>query len=396
VPHAALEIVAVASIGAVAYSYAIYPFLLAAIAVLKQMLADARYVLGKKDRRGDSESELPEVAVVISAYNEEKHVAARIDNLLAQDYPSGRLHVYIGSDGSSDRTGEILARIVDPRVRAFVFAENRGKASVLNDLVERTREPVLVFSDANTAFDRAATRRLARHFADAHVGGVSGELRLIDAAGGDNQDGLYWRIEQFMKFFEGRLGALLGANGAIYAIRRELWKPLRPDTICDDFCVGMNVPAQGRRLVYEPNAWAEEESPAAIADEFNRRVRIGIGNFQALMRQPDYFTKTSFATVFAYVSHKVLRWIAPHLLIVGLAASLLLAPGSAAWTAFALLQIAGYAASAWAYRMSTRGRKLPGPLRILAFLFALNLAFLIASARYARGNYRGSWRRSER
>jgi cellulose synthase/poly-beta-1,6-N-acetylglucosamine synthase-like glycosyltransferase len=395
VPHTALEIVAIASIGAVVYSYAIYPFVLAAVAALKQVLADAHYVLGKKDRRG-GEAELPDVAVVISACNEEKHVAARIDNLLAQDYPSGRLHVYIGSDGSDDRTGEILARIVDPRVHAFVFSENRGKASVLNDLVGRTHEPVLVFSDANTAFDRAATRRLARHLADPKIGGVSGELRLIDAAGGDNQDGIYWRIEQFMKFFEGRLGALLGANGAIYAIRRELWKPLRPDTICDDFCVGMNVSAQGRRLVYEPNAWAEEESPAAIADEFGRRVRIGIGNFQALVRQPDYFTKTSAATVFAYVSHKVLRWIAPHLLIIGFVASLLLASTSPAWAAFALLQAAGYTVSAWAYRMSTQDRKLSGPLRILAFLFALNLAFLIASVRYAQGNYRGSWRRSDR
>lgn len=382
-------------IGAVVYSYALYPLVLAMIAGAVQTVRDARYVLGKRDRRVLRDAELPMVAVVISAYNEERHIGPRIENLLALDYPADRLKILIGSDGSRDRTGEIMAGFNDPRLQAHAFEQNRGKASVLNDLVSRVDAPIVAFSDANTYFERQALRKLAAHFADARVGAVSGELRLKGAAG-DNQDSLYWRVEQFLKFFEGRIGGLLGANGAIYAIRRELWQPLASDTICDDFCVAMSVAATGHRLVYEPTAWAEEDTPDAIGEEYKRRVRIGIGNFQALVRHPEYLWRTSLGTIFAYISHKVLRWIAPHLLVLGLIASLWLARDSMAWGVFAALQIVGYLAAAALYGVSGRGGRLPGVLRIPAFLFALNWAFLIASYRYATGRYSGSWRRTAR
>lgn len=391
----ALTMLAVGCLGAVVYSYALYPGLLVAVAALAQGIRDIRYVLGKRERRNPGGGVLPAVAVVISAYNEERHIRARIDNLLALDYPRELLHVYVGSDGSHDRTGEILAAFEQATVHAHVFAENRGKASVLNDLVARTHEPILLFSDANTFFARDAVRRLVAHFRTPDVGAVSGELRLL-RSNGDNQDSLYWRVEQVLKFFEARIGGLLGANGAIYAIRREFWIPLKTDTICDDFCVAMSVAAAGKRLVYEPAAWAEEDTPDAISEEFHRRVRIGIGNFQALFRHPEYLFCTSVATRFAYVSHKVLRWIAPHLMIVALFASLILASQSRLWLLLASLQIVAYAGAALLYAASLGGVRLPSLLRIPTFLFALNLAFLLASWRYASGNYRGSWKRTRR
>ncbi len=391
----ALEWIALACIGAVLYSYAAYPIVLAVLAAAAQGLRDARYVLGKHDRRNESGAALPEVGIVISAFNEERHIRERIQNLLDLDYPPHLLRAYIGSDGSRDATGEFLSAQTDPRIRAFVFEQNRGKATVLNDLVARGTESILVFSDANTFFHRDALRRLVTHFSEPQVGGVNGELRLVGVAG-DNQDSLYWRVEQFLKFFEARINGLLGANGAIYAIRRSLWAPLRPDTICDDFCIAMNVSASRHRLVYEPSAWAEEEAPAAIGDEYQRRVRIGIGNFQALVRHPEYFWRTSLGTSFAYVSHKVLRWIAPHLLIVGLGASLWLGRESPVWLAFGGLQILAYVAAAILYGRSRRGHSLQPLLRIPAFLFALNWAFLVASVRYASGQYSGSWRRTSR
>ena len=389
------EWIVLACIGAVLYSYAIYPFVLAVLAAAAQGVRDARYVLAKQDRRNGGDTALPEIGIVISAFNEERHIRERIQNLLDLDYPANLLRAYIGSDGSRDATGELLSAQTDPRIRAFVFEKNRGKASVLNDLVARGTESILVFSDANTFFHRDALRRMVAHFSDSRVGGVSGELRLVGVAG-DNQDSLYWRVEQFLKFFEARIHGLLGANGAIYAIRRPLWIPLRPDTICDDFCVAMNVSASRHRLVYEPTAWAEEDTPAAIGDEYQRRVRIGIGNFQALMRHPEYLWRTSLGTSFAYVSHKVLRWIAPHLLIVGLGVSLWLGRESPGWLAFGVLQALAYAAAALLYRLSRRGHSLQPFLRIPAFLFALNWAFLVASVRYASGQYSGSWRRTSR
>ncbi len=393
--HTFLQWTALLSIGAVVYSYALYPIVLAVVAGCVQTVRDARYVFAKRDRRGQREAELPAVAIIISAYNEERHIGPRIENLLALDYPADKLTILIGSDGSRDRTGAIMAGFDDPRLHALPFEQNRGKASVLNDLVARAQAPILVFSDANTYFETQAVRRLVRHFADERVGAVSGELRLKGAAG-DNQDSLYWRVEQFLKFFEGRIGGLLGANGAIYAIRRALWQPLASDTICDDFCVAMSVAATGHRLVYEPTAWAEEDTPDAIGEEYKRRVRIGIGNFQALVRHPEYLWRTSAGTIFAYLSHKVLRWIAPHLLLVGLIATLALALDAWPWAVFAGLQIAGYLGAAALYGVSGRGGTLPGLLRIPAFLFALNWAFLIASYRYATGRYSGSWRRTSR
>lgn len=390
-----IQVVASLSIGAVVYSYVLYPVILALVASVVQTLRDAKYVFKKQNRRARSEVPLPCIAVLISAFNEERHLQRRIDNLLAQDYPPHLLHAYIGSDGSRDSTGAILSACQDPRITAFVFEHNRGKASVLNDLVGHTTEPIIAFSDANTFFERGALRKLVAHFSDPDVGGVSGELRLL-GAGGDNQDSLYWRLEQFLKFFEARIGGLLGANGAIYAVRRSLWQPLAIDTICDDFCVAMNVVAARYRLVYEPAAWAEEETPQAIGDEYQRRIRIGIGNFQALVRHPEYLWRSSIGTVFAYVSHKILRWTAPHLLILGLAASLLLAVQSSAWLTFSILQLAAYLGAAIGYRSSRNGRSLPSAMKIPAFLFALNWAFLVASKRYIAGQYSGSWRRTGR
>ncbi len=390
-----LQAVVATCFGAVLYSYLIYPLILVGLA---GALRIARSMLHRSDPRHPhlpSEPALPSIAVIIAAHNEEAHITARIRNLLVLDYPAERMHIHAGSDGSSDRTGELLAAFDDPRVHGIVFPHNRGKASVLNDLVARADQEILVFSDANTQFGSAAARALVAHFADPRVGCVSGELRLA-RAGGDNQDSLYWRVEQFLKFHEAGIGGLLGANGAIYAIRRELWQPLRADTICDDFCVGMNVAAAGWRLVYEPAAWAEEDTPETITDEYRRRVRIGIGNFQALVRHPGYLWRTSIGTAFAYFSHKVLRWIAPHLLVIGLVGSLLLGLGSRSWFYFGLLQLAGYLAAAALWRVSRDGRSIPRMLRIPVFLFALNWAFLIASARYASGRYSGSWRRTRR
>lgn len=390
-----LEFFAVAGVALVVYSYALYPIVLSLVASWVQLVGDARYVLQKGDRRAHPEVGLPRVAVVISAFNEAKHLAARIDNLLALDYPAELLSCYIGSDGSRDQTGQILTACRDPRIHGFVFEQNRGKASVLNDLVSRGTEPIIVFSDANTFFDAQALKRLVRHFADAKVGGVSGELRLLRSAG-DNQDSLYWRLEQFLKFFEARIHGLLGANGAIYGIRRALWQPLPPDTVCDDFCVAMNVSATGAKLVYEPTAFAEEDSPESMTDEYHRRIRIGIGNFQAFYRHPEYLWKTSWGTRFSYISHKVLRWFAPHLLIVSLLASAALGLQFSSWAWVAGLELTAYVCAAGLYWHSGRGGRLPSLLKITAFLFALNWAFLIASMRHATGRFSGSWRRTAR
>lgn len=367
----------------VAYSYVFYPLVLTLI---------ARSVATKQVDYAQRSA--PAVACIIAAYNEERHISARIDNVLEQTYDAGKLTLYVGSDGSRDRTSELLAKRHEDRVRTFIFERNRGKASVLNDLVAASTEPILVFSDANAMFAPDAVERLVSRFDDPAIGAVSGELKLLDSAG-SNQDSAYWRMEQFLKRNEAKIGGLLGANGAIYALRREAFKPLAPDTIIDDFCAAMIAVADGWKLVYEPRAIAIEDTPDDISDEYYRRVRIGIGNYQAFFRHPEFLTRTNWATRFAYVSHKVLRWFAPHLMIAALVASACAAQYSSLFLGLFIAQLALYG-SATAVRLLELDARVPKIARMVLLLLTLNFAFLVGFMKYVSGRYSGSWRTTAR
>ncbi|MGH8865541.1 MAG: glycosyltransferase family 2 protein, partial [Burkholderiales bacterium] len=320
--------------GLLSYAYLVYPALVLAAARFRR--------ISKEIPVGES---WPQVAIVIAAYNEEKHIEARIRNLLGQDYPPERLTVYIGSDGSTDATAQVAASVADQRTVIRDYVPNRGKASVLNDLVGQATQEVIVFSDANTRFENDTVARLVAAFADPGVGAVCGELILTPPDQAGNQDHEYWSLERGLKAAESSIDGLLGANGGVYAIRRALYQPLRPDTICDDFLIVMNIAVAGQRVIYEPRARAHEETPGDMGAEFKRRVRIGIGNYQSLFRHPAFLISTNVARRWTYVSHKLLRWMTPHLLIIMLLASCV----AAAQPPYALLlamQLAAYAA-AW-------------------------------------------------
>lgn len=364
------------------YTYLLYPLLLPFLARLfpSQSLPDAR-------ERAET---FPSVACIIAAFNEEQHIAARIDNVLTQTYDPAKLMLYVGSDGSRDKTASLILERKCDRVQALIFDKNRGKATVLNDLVAASSEPILVFSDANTMFEPDAVARLVARFEEPDVGAVCGELKLLDSKG-SNRDSVYWRIEQSLKRNEAELGGLLGANGAIYAVRRELYRPIPAGTIIDDFCIAMNVAASGWRLVYEPKAVAVEDTPDEISEEYHRRVRIGIGNYQTFFRHPEYLLRTNIATCFAYVSHKVLRWFTPHLMLAALAASAVLSLESRFYAGVLLLQLAVYGVAAVVWRFNLQ-RALPRLPAMAFFLLTLNWAFLVAFVRFILGQYSGSWR----
>jgi cellulose synthase/poly-beta-1,6-N-acetylglucosamine synthase-like glycosyltransferase len=368
-----------------AYSYVIYPALMISIsAIVRRTRTPATQ---------DSSGELPTVAVVVAAYNEEHTIAGRIENLLKQDYPSDRLHIFIGSDGGSDRTADVAARFAGTNVTVRAFSTNRGKASVLNDLVAEATAAVIVFTDANTVFAPDTVRRLATSF-DSRTAAVCGELILGTTGAGSNRDHQYWNFERRLKLAESAIGGLLGANGGVYAIRRDAFQPLRPDTICDDFVIAMNIAVEGRAVGYVPAAAAFEEIPADVEAEFHRRVRIGIGNYQALFRHPRYLYAGSAALGFTYFSHKVLRWLTPHLGLAILAATIVKAD-EPVYLAFAAAQIAALLV-AWLVHSTRAQIAWPGPLRLASYFAVLNLAFLVGFSSFLRGNYRGSWRRTAR
>jgi cellulose synthase/poly-beta-1,6-N-acetylglucosamine synthase-like glycosyltransferase len=370
-----------AAVVLVAHSYVIYPALMVLI---------GRHA-GRPSQPSSEKS--PSVAVVLAAFNEEGHIEARIRNVAELDHAGAKVVLYIGSDGSTDATATVASRHSGESVRVLAFVERRGKASVLNELLAAVDEDIVVFTDANTKFEHGALKALVAHFDDPAVGAVSGELRLA-GSGGDNQDAAYWRVETAIKLGEASVGGLLGANGGIYAIRRELYRPLPPDTIVDDFTVVMNVSALGWRTVFEPAAIAFEDTPPGIDDEFRRRVRIGIGNYQAFFRYPEYWLRATWTRRFTYLSHKVIRWFTPHLLIVAFVASLMLAPDAP----YALL----LAVQVFVYGLLGLGMflrrfvLLPKVISIPLFVFALNVAFIVAFWRYVTKDFSGAWRTTQR
>ena len=399
------------SVGLVVYTYLGYPLILIVIGSAYQVALDLRYVSGKKERRvmlnrrerrsllsnrgrPNAAPSRPAVCVLIAAYNEEKHIAQRIQNILAQDYPEDRLRIYIGSDASSDRTDEIVQSLSESRVRLFAFDRRRGKAAVLNDLVRQAEETILVFSDANTEFESDAIENLVRHFTDAKVGLVCGELYLTKAATQTNQDASYWRYEQLLKFYESRINGLSGANGAIYAMRKELFEALPSGTIVDDFVIAMSVKEQGYRVIYDPEAIAHEESARELRNEFARRVRIGIGNYQALWRFRAQLSPLRGIQSFTFFSHKVIRWFVPHLALSAFAFNAFLL-GSPFYFSLFAAQTAGYAYAGIGY-LVLKHRNLPALLKAPVFIAAMNAAFLVGFFRFLAGRYSGSWARTGR
>jgi cellulose synthase/poly-beta-1,6-N-acetylglucosamine synthase-like glycosyltransferase len=334
---------------------------------------------------------LPLVTVIVAAFNEEAHIAGRIENLLWQDYPPERLQFLIGSDGSTDRTVALAREFKDPRVRIEEFSTNRGKSNVLNDLVALADGEIVVFTDANTVFEKDTVRQLVVAM-DERTGAVCGELILERSVRlGSNSDHLYWTAERRLKAAESKIGALLGANGGVYAIRRACYRPLRPDTICDDFVIVMNIAQAGLVVKYAPAAVAYEDTPRDVMAEFHRRSRIGIGNYQALFRHPEYLFGGPWAMRFSYFSHKVLRWLTPHLLLTVLVCSLLLASQDA-YEGFAILQLVGYAAVLAVYLLRDR-IAWPRIVRTVLFFVVLNAAFIVGFKRFVTADYQGSWRR---
>ena len=387
-----LQAVLWGSVALLVYAYVLYPQL------MTRLMADrdgnsANANAGGQHEHSGLQNSLPTAVVIVAAFNEEQHIFARIQNLLAQDYPADKLRIFVGSDGSSDRTVELARSIVDSRVVVHAFSINRGKASVLNDLVAQANADVLVFTDANTVFQPDTIRQLVLAL-NKSTAASCGELILEPPSKGTNQDHQYWNFERKLKAAESSIGGLLGANGGVYAIRRECFSPLRADTICDDFVIAMNIAARGQGLKYVPAALAFEDTPNDVMAEYHRRVRIGIGNYQALFRHPHYLFSGRIALSFTYFSHKVLRWLTPHFLLLVFISSVLLA-SKVEYAMIAGAQLLGYIFASFVF--ITRD-KITWPRLIKSALFfaVLNIAFLVGFKRFVLSDYRGSWRRTDR
>ncbi|MBI4611881.1 MAG: glycosyltransferase family 2 protein [Candidatus Rokubacteria bacterium] len=342
-------------------------------------------------RRGE-----PAVSVLIAAHNEAARITRRLENLLSLNYPRDRLEIVVGSDGSTDGTAELARSYEHAGVTVISFETRRGKPAVLSDLVPKARGEIVLLADARQVFEPGSLRELVEPFVDPGVGAVSGELMLGRAADGPAVGegvGVYWRYEKFIRRNESCVDSTVGATGAIYAIRRELFEPLAVDTILDDVLIPLRIARRGYRVVFEPRARAWDRVAASAREEFARKVRTLSGNFQLFAREPWLLNPFQNRLWLQTVSHKGLRLLTPLLQVVALGATLGMADGFLYRSALAG-QIAFYAAALAGYGLRDARRKIP-LLTVPYIVCLLSLATAAGFFRFITRRQRVTWEKGE-
>lgn len=309
-----LEVIFVVSLTAILAPYALYPLAVLALSKLRRA-------------RPEPAEATPNITLVISAFNEARVIGRKIENSLALDYPAERLEIMVISDASDDGTDTMVTSFDDSRISLCRQEPRGGKTLGITRFLPQARSEIVVFSDANSIYDPQALRWLARHFSDPRVGYVVGYQRYIadeDSPVSVSED-TYWRYETVLKRAESRLSSVVGGDGAIFAIRRELFVPLAHDEI-NDFVTPLQIIAAGYRGVYEPRATCDEHTAADFAGEFRRKVRIVNRSFRGVLRVPQTLNpfRVGWFAPQLFV-HKVLRWFVPLFLVLFLGSSIALA-----------------------------------------------------------------------
>lgn len=286
------------------YTYAGYPLLIALKA----------WIFPRPVGRG---TYVPYVSVVIAACNEEGGISQRLDNILSQDYPTDRCQIIVVSDGSTDNTNKIVESFACKNVVLISLPERRGKAAALNYGLALADGEIVVFADARQTFASDALALLVANFADPSVGCVSGELMLVDKSRNDLriEMGAYWRYEKAIRYLESASGSMVGATGAIYAIRKQLYLPLPTGTILDDVLTPMNVARQGYRVIFDGCPKAYDHVSTGIDQEWTRKVRTLAGNLQLLQISPSLVIPWRSPLCLRFLSHKIFRLLIPFALL---------------------------------------------------------------------------------
>lgn len=365
-----------------AYPYIFYPLLAWVIGRISD----------RKVRKGDAYR--PPVTIVIAAYNEAKHIEATVRNKLELAYPRELLDVVVVSDGSSDGTDDIVQSLAaaDDRVRFIRQEPRQGKTAALNLALARAKGDVVVFSDANSIYERSALKALVRNFADPDVGYVSGQMKYVNPDGSLVGDGCtaYMRYENRLREAETRLGSIVGVDGGIDAVRRDLFRPMRADQL-PDFVLPLTVVEQGRRVVFERDAVLQEEALGDESSEFRMRVRVSLRALWALWDKSNLLNPFRYGRfAFQLWSHKVLRYLS--FIPFGIASVLLVflvARGRLHWGLLALVVVVLAAA-----HMDALGGRI-APLRYLRYFVLLNTASAAAFVRFVRREKQVIWKPRE-
>jgi cellulose synthase/poly-beta-1,6-N-acetylglucosamine synthase-like glycosyltransferase len=354
-----------------AYAFAGYPLLVA--------------FLGRRRGSAPAGGELPSISVLLSVYNEERVITAKLRNFLELDYPQDRIELLVVSDGSDDATEALVEQCASPRIRLLCQPERGGKTRAINRAATEAAGDILVFTDANSMFRPASMRKLAAPFASSDVGLVGGRSVYVDGDGAETPGGLYRRYEEWIKEGESRLFSIVGADGAIYAMRKEIFEPLRPEYI-NDLLHPIQVVLRGKRAISEPSAVVIEAGEADGGAELRRQTRIMAQSWLLCLRfMGDLLKAGRLGFLWQLVSHKILRWLTLPLLAL-LGASAIAGSGSGVFQILALFGLAGLAVLAWAGFRGRRGM----PHAAWMFLI-LHWAALLGLFRLARGERFVTW-----
>lgn len=335
----------------VVYTYVGYGIVLYLLVLIKRLATKAKPLADITDDC------LPEVTLMVCAYNEEDIIAEKMDNTHRLDYPADRLHLVWVTDGSNDNTNSLLAAY--PDVKVFYSPERRGKAAAIKHGIKEIDTEIVMMTDANTMLNPGAVREIARLMQDPRVGCVSGEKKVMARSDSDEAaqgEGLYWKYESTLKRLDSELYSAMGAAGELCVIRRQLMTDIPDDTLLDDFIISMEIVKKGYKIAYTSNAYAMEYGSADLHEESKRKRRIAAGGLQSCWRLRSLMNPLRHPVVaFQFVSHRVLRWtITPVCLfaLVPLNTLLVLSGEGIVYTIIWILQILFYASAAAGVRIS--------------------------------------------
>ncbi len=389
--NSALELIYWLSIFFVFYSYVIFPLVLNFYALNKSQNSHIHE---------PNSADLPEVSILLAVYNEELVIEQKLQSTFNTNYPLSKITFFIGSDSSTDGTDSIVQKYIQkyPQLHLKVFPKRTGKAGIVNQLEQRASSEILILTDANVLFDNDTIYQLVKHYKNDKIALVGGNIinQQLHKTGISIQEKTYLSRENKIKFQEGVVwGTMIGAFGGCYSIRKKYFSPVPPKFFMDDFYITLAVLEQGKKAINELNAKCYEDVSNKISEEFRRKVRISIGNFQNLFRYKGLLVSSHPGLSFCFWSHKVLRWLGPFFILAILVANFFLFEQSNFYFLTLMAQLALFAIPMLDELLKKMNIHL-ALLRFISHFYLMNLALLVGFFRFVFGVESNVWKPTQR